>query len=75
MTGVHRAPRVVVDSIVRMHVYLDRASVELFADGGATTLTDIVFPKEDFSVMRLVVRGAPVKLQYANVSGLRSIWR
>lgn len=74
VTGLHRAPRLSADSIVRMHVYLDRASVELFADGGATALTDIVFPKEDFSAMRLVVRGAPVKLQYANVSGLRSIW-
>jgi len=71
---VHRAPRISADSIVRMHLYLDRASVELFADGGATALTDIVFPSQDFATLRLVVRGAPVTLQYANVSGLRSIW-
>jgi fructan beta-fructosidase len=74
-TAVHRAPRVSTDSIVRMHLYLDRASIELFADGGATALTDIVFPSQDFATMRLVVRGASVKLQYANVSGLKSIWR
>ncbi len=73
-TAVHRAPRVSTDSIVRMQVYLDRASIEMFGDGGATAITDIVFPSQDFSTLRLIVRGAPVKLQYANVSGLRSIW-
>ncbi len=73
-SAVHYAPRIATDSIVRMHVYLDRASVELFADGGATALTDIVFPSQDFTTLRLIVRGAPVTLQYANVSGLRSIW-
>ncbi len=74
-TAVHHAPRIATDSIVRMHVYLDRASVELFADGGATALTDIVFPSQDFATMRLVVKGAPVTLKYATVSGLRSSWR
>lgn len=74
-TAVHRAPRIVSDSIVRMHVYLDRASVELFGDGGATALTDIVFPSQEFTTLRLVTRGGSVKLQYANISGLASIWR
>lgn len=74
-SAVHHAPRIVSDSIIRMHVYLDRSSVELFADGGATVLTDIVFPSQDFATLRLIVRGPAVKLQYANVSGLRSIWR
>ncbi len=56
-------------------MYLDRASMELFADGGATALTDIVFPTQDFATMRLVVKGAPVSLKYATISGLRSSWR
>ena len=71
-TAIHRAPRIATDSIVRMQLYLDRASVELFADGGATVLTDIVFPSEDFATMRFVVRGAAVKLRYATISGLRA---
>jgi fructan beta-fructosidase len=74
-TVVHRAPRITADSVVRMHFYLDRASVELFGDGGATALTDIVFPTQDFATLRLIVKGAPVTLQYANISGLKSIWR
>jgi len=74
-TAVHRAPRLSTDSIVRMNLYLDRASVELFADGGATVLTDIVFPRKDFTTLRLVATGAMVELRSGTVSGLRSIWR
>ncbi len=74
-TAVHRAPRIGTDSIVRMHVYLDRASSELFADGGATALTDIYFPTEDFVALRLVVKGAAVQLRYAAISGVRSMER
>jgi fructan beta-fructosidase len=72
-TDVHRAPRIVDDSILRMHVYLDRASAELFADGGATAMTDIYFPTQDFATMRLIVKGAPVRLRYATISGMRAM--
>ena len=72
-TAVHHAPRIVADSILRMHVYLDRASAELFADGGATAMTDIYFPTQDFATMRLFVKGAPVQLRYATISGMRAM--
>lgn len=72
-TEVHFAPRISTDSIVRMHVYLDRASAELFADGGATVLTDIYFPSQDFTAMRLFVKGTPVRLRYAAISGMRAM--
>ena len=71
---VHYAPRIATDSVVRMHIYIDRASIELFADGGATTLTDIVFPSQDFTRMRLVNTGPATRLRYATISALRSIW-
>jgi len=74
-TAVHYAPRIMADSVVRMHIYVDRASIELFADGGATVLTDIAFPSQDFTAMRLVVKGSPVRLRYATVSGMDSIWK
>lgn len=74
-TAVHWAPRVATDSVVRMHLYVDRSSVELFADGGGTALTDIVFPTQDFTSMRLVVKGDAVRMRDANISALRSIWK
>ena len=74
-TAVHWAPRIVTDSVVRMHLFFDRASAELFGDGGATALTDIMFPTEDFSTIRMVVKGDAVRLRYANISALVSMWR
>ncbi|MCC7055346.1 MAG: glycoside hydrolase family 32 protein [Gemmatimonadaceae bacterium] len=73
--AVHYAPRVAGDSAVRLHLFIDRSSVELFGDGGATPLTDLVFPTSDFTAMKLVVTGPAVRLRYATISSLRSIWR
>ncbi len=42
--SVEDAPVALVDGAVTIEAYLDRASVELFAAGGRTTITDQVFP-------------------------------
>ncbi|NJN33582.1 MAG: glycoside hydrolase family 32 protein [Saprospiraceae bacterium] len=47
--GRHYAPRISTDSILTLNIHLDVASIELFADGGVTTMTDIFFPNEDFT--------------------------
>lgn len=52
---VHYAPRVAVSSTLELHLYFDVASVELFADGGATVLTDIFFPTAPFNQAVLFV--------------------
>jgi fructan beta-fructosidase len=70
--AVHVAPRVMAGDVVRMHLLVDRASVELFADDGATVMSDVAFPSRDFSALRLVVKGAPVALRRATVWGLRA---
>lgn len=47
--GRHYAPRTATDTILKMNLHVDVASVELFADDGATVMTDIFFPNEDFN--------------------------
>ena len=64
----HRAPRISNSDTLRMHLIVDRASVEVFADGGATVLTDIVFPTEPFDRVVVVGEGE------GTIYGLRSIW-
>jgi fructan beta-fructosidase len=73
--ALHSAVRTATDSIVQMHIFIDRASVELFADGGATVMTDIVFPSQRFTDLHLASRGDAVRLTYATLHGLRSIWQ
>ena len=50
------------------------ASVELFADDGATVLTDIFFPSTPFDRIALYVKGGKVRVVGGVVSRLRSIW-
>ncbi|HRF40431.1 MAG TPA: GH32 C-terminal domain-containing protein, partial [Saprospiraceae bacterium] len=71
----HSAPRLSEEKTIRMHLFLDAASAELFADGGATVLTDIFFPGEDFHQIALYSEKGSVKLLKAEAFRLRSIWR
>jgi len=72
---VHRARRIGDGGTIRMHLVLDVASVELFADGGATVMTDIFFPTEEFDRVSLFADGGEVKLLRGEVHRLESIWR
>lgn len=45
-----------------MNLYIDVASVELFADDGATVLTDIFFPNEDFKMAKVFAQNGTAKL-------------
>lgn len=58
----HFAPRVSDRNILQMHLFLDVASAELFADDGATVITDIFFPTEDFNKAALFTTGGTAKL-------------
>lgn len=52
--GKHTAPRLVEDDEIQITLLVDVASVEVFADGGLTVLTDIFFPNEDFRQLTLI---------------------
>ncbi len=75
LSGVHYAPRMGSGKTLQMHVFLDAASAELFADNGATAITDIFFPQEDFNKMKLFSEGGEVRIQKGTVYQLRRIWR
>jgi fructan beta-fructosidase len=72
--GLHLAPRIGNDKVLRMRLYLDAASVEMFADNGATALTDIFFPNEDFQRITLYAEKGSVKFNGGKVYPLRRIW-
>jgi len=71
--GRHVAPYTPATRTLRMQILFDRASVELFVDGGAVTMTENFFPTEDFT--HLTITGEPVSLQEGKMWPLRSVWR
>ncbi len=55
---------------LKLHVFVDRSSIEVFADGGLITLTNLVYPVK--SRAPAVTAGT---LQNLEAWNLRSIWR
>ncbi|MBC2662334.1 glycoside hydrolase family 32 protein [Novosphingobium flavum] len=56
------APRRNRSSVVRMTLYVDRASVEAFVDGGTTALTTTVFPRSPYTRLELYTKSGPARL-------------
>ena len=71
---LHWAPRFAKDATVRLRLFFDVASAELFADGGSTVLTDIFFPTQPFDHIAVYATGGKVRVVGGEVSRLRSIW-
>jgi fructan beta-fructosidase len=72
--GLHYAPRLVNDSILSMHLFLDYSSLELFADGGVVTMTETFFPNENFDHLSFFQKGGDVQVQKCEVFELRSVY-
>jgi len=68
------APRVSGNKTVRFHLFFDSASAELFADDGANVLTEIFFPQEPFSKVKVYAGKGKVKLIGGEGFALRGIW-
>jgi fructan beta-fructosidase len=71
--GVHTAPRLSEAKTIKLTLVVDEASVELFADDGATVTTSIFFPKHP---LNRVIVGADKGLRLKSISRtpLKSIW-
>jgi sucrose-6-phosphate hydrolase SacC (GH32 family) len=72
--NVATAPRISDDKIVRLRFFLDTASAELFADGGATVMTDVFFPESTFTKLRLLTKKGKIRLIRAQAHTLKRIW-
>jgi fructan beta-fructosidase len=54
----HEAPVKADGGVVKLSILLDRCSVEVFADGGRATLTDLIFPDKGDSGLSLYDMGS-----------------
>jgi len=73
-SGIHVSPFALGGSSVDMHLVIDAASVELFAMSGKVVMTEIFFPTESFSGIRLYSKNGNVQLDSGTVYKLNSIW-
>jgi fructan beta-fructosidase len=69
----HTGPRLSDKKDLELTLVLDNASIELFADNGLTTMTDIFFPAAILSSIRIQSPG-DFMVQKLELNKLRSIW-
>jgi len=70
-TNRHTAPRPKKENNLRLHLFFDVASCELFADGGEIVITDIFFPTEDLGIIKLVSVNGGVKIKEGKIFELK----
>jgi fructan beta-fructosidase len=71
----HFAKRLSNNNLLKLHLIFDKASVEMFADGGEVAMTDICFPTEDFTKFKFISNGGKTKFSKLTAWNLNSIWR
>jgi len=72
--GRFTAPRFTAAKNSDLVLVVDKASVELFADGGLTTMTAVYFPNEDFNGLSVQSKDG-LTLKKLSITSLRSIWK
>jgi fructan beta-fructosidase len=60
---------------VRLRLFLDWSSVEVFANSGETIITDLIFPSSTSEGLALFASGGDVTLVSLEVYQLNSIWK
>ena len=66
------APLKLAGGSLKLHVFVDKSSVEVFAQDGAVTLTNLVFPKPDSTDLSLASSGGPMENVQLRMWVLRS---
>lgn len=71
--SIDAAPRIDDSDTLKFHLYIDKSSVELFADDGSVVMTETFFPNEDFSTIQIYGTNGG-ELVKGEIFELNSIW-
>ncbi len=70
----HFAP-ITDDKELIIKALIDNSSIEVFVNGGKIALTDLFFPNEDYTNLRLYSKNGNTELLSGSVFPLKSIWK
>jgi len=68
------APLQSQDRFVRLHIYVDQSSVEVFANDGAVSMSAVMFPSADSTRIELFSEGGSARLTDLQAWKLDSVW-
>lgn len=71
----HQAPLRPIDNRVRMSIFMDWSSIEVFGGDGLAVISNTIFPASEGNGLELFAVGGNVKLVSLQINELKSIWR
>ena len=73
---IHSAPLQLSKNILKLHIFVDRSSIEVFANNGERVITDRIFPNFESDEIELFGDfGNDVPIQSLDIWKLKSIWQ
>ncbi|WP_050613454.1 glycoside hydrolase family 32 protein [Bacillus testis] len=72
--GIRKTHIDLEQDVCKLHIYLDRSSVEIFANDGEINMTSRIYPKTSSIDVAFYAKNGKVKLETANVWTLKDIW-
>lgn len=73
--GRHEAPVALVDGKVRLQVFVDRSSIEVFINDGEAVISDRIFPTGKNTTLEVFAGNDSAKVLHMKLTPLRSIWQ
>lgn len=75
--SVHKGGRVIPDDrgLVRLDIFFDTSSAEIFVNNGAVVMTDLFFPGEVFNQAYIYTLDGKLEFEGFKTTPLKSIWK
>lgn len=70
----HSSPRLRTDQSLKLHLFIDVSSIEIFADDGEVAMSDLFFPDQVFDRMYIQTE-ASMQIRKGQLYTLHSIWK
>lgn len=74
-TKVHEAPLPLENQKVKLHLFVDESSVEVFGNDGKVVFSDVIFPDPAGRTMAFYSLGGEVKVSSMKVYALDNMWK
>lgn len=72
--GISYGPADAENGLIRLHIFVDRSTVEVFVNNGKTVISDLIFPDIDSNGIALFSRGGSATIEKLSIFQLSSIW-
>jgi fructan beta-fructosidase len=72
--GRHAGPIGLLDHRIKLRIFVDRSSVELFANDGEIVISDRIFPSPGSNGLRIYEQGGSARVVSLDVWKLKSAW-